>query len=272
MTPMLAYVVAATAAFTPTLLGAAAQTDVGLTLIPAFVTDGQKAAMAALAGTVDGVAQADPTDLRALHRVNEVIAALVPLRGALIPGRTDLAQLTSDDLHTILGAVLDAVKAGCAVAGGYVLSTFDDSPTFQGQLFDALVAGQTDDNLADPVSLGAKMLTALGAQVQTAITQRDGVASSGVVGNLAAFVLSAQLAAKDLALEMDDVGYRIDGAPFEPTLSGGFAAAASAVGDFVTGIAGKTAGVALEGLASVLLSTPGLLLLGGILVMKAVRR
>lgn len=212
--------------------------------IPVYITPGQTAALAAFPQIVLGVPTNNPgtniADTQSfVAKWNALNNAYREQNGSAVMtlytnpkwNPTNYAKLTGEEATELGKAFIAAADAGEAADSDYKVSATDAYKDLSG-----LVATSTNWGGAD-----------------------DGDANDMVP------VIYA------LVLEMDGAGYLITGKPFEPTVTGGLAAAASAVEAFVGGVAGKAVGGVAGIAADVLLSTPALILIAGVLVYTVVK-
>lgn len=243
----------ATAVGTPLILQGASRAGVP---IPVVITAGQAAAIAAFPATVCGVSSASPGTAKAdtstmFARWNAINGALKASQGSssggkVYPGHpewtpTNFAKLTIDQAVEFANAIIAAADAGAAVADGY-----DTGASALGVV------------LSNPIADSGPYQDLKGL---ISVESSYGADQSDA-DDFGTAILS-------LVLECDDRGYLVAGRPFVPTLGGGLSAAGAAVGSFVEGIAGKAAGTAISLAAAALLSTPGLILIGGLIFYRA---
>lgn len=219
--------------------GALARKAAGV-VVPGYVTDAQRAAMASLDGA--GIYGGD----QANHRYLDFNRVRLGSNGTA-PGKTHLAALSVDEAIDLCTAFLNACLAGVN-EGGYQLAP-DQPPMAVGLAWAFL---ETTDG---------RNLTPLGRAAAQVMARRRGLITGFL--SSAADVLSANLAVGVLAIEMDDVGYLLTGAPDDPSIVGGLGAAAGAVGTFAADVAGGVASVAGQAVAGALFSPVGFVVLGG---------
>jgi hypothetical protein len=212
--------------------------------VPAYVTDAHRKAMAVLVRPVLQVGAASGTAAtQALHRYNEIANGMIALRGFRVVGRKALTAWTPADAKAIIDHFLDATKAGVADGNTYRvtnLGAFDAFGSLADDVSEAalakLFAGERPSSV--PLTdLGEAVLATAKLRQRIAFVPASGVAMSDSLQSDFNRIVGG------LAIEMDACGYLISGKPPpEPTLGGGIAAAAHAVGSFTTGIAGDVAG------------------------------
>lgn len=254
--------------------------DVASIAIVPVITDGQRAAMQSLRGSIAGVATSDPSDMQALHRLTEVRDALRALRGPADDNPIQPA-LTYADLDAVLGAFISAVQAGNAadklsyrlVAGDE--STLNPADSYIVGILDSLELVQQSDNLAGLVltPLGQALKAAMDLRASTLTdftgTADDAGASMIVVARLASemdqagyIVIGHAGDAPDAGDALDSIGYGFKELPH--TLDTVTVAAADAIGGAIGGVAGNLVG-------GILFSTPVLLLVAGLVVWKVTK-
>lgn len=250
------------AVLAPSLLDAGARATG--TPIPAYVTWAGAQARASLSAPILAIGPQPGSDPRqANQRYLSVRRALIPLRGALgVKG--NYAKLSADDASAMLGRFIAACVAGVSD---------DEKESFRlaesiaplglevsADIASNLAAGEVPPALIKLTDLGRALLAA--GQERARI-----VALYGAVFD----PIRAQDACGRLAIEMDYQGYLESGEPISPSIVGGLGAALDASIEFVAGVPVKLAGVVGSGVANVVLSTPGLLLVGGLIVWRATR-
>lgn len=233
--------------------------------LPVYITAGQKAAISAFPQIVLGVPTNNPGDDIAdtqsfFAKWNALNKAFLAQDGTLSMqlysnpkwNPTNFAKLTGEQATELARAFLAAADAGMAPT----TSTSDVPWTEDG----FAAAGGTGEYY---VLKDNDAYTGLQGMLST--SDNWGAADAGDAADMVPAILA-------LAIEMDNQGYLASGKPFIPTLNGGINAAGAAVEGFVTGVAGSAIG-SIAGLAAdTLLSTPGLLLLGGLLIYKVAYR
>lgn len=243
-----------TAILSPYLLATATAAGVPL---PVYVTDGQRAALAAFPATVAGVSTTptgtSPADTSSLYaRWNSVNESIKATQGSATNIKTyvghpewtptNFAALNAEQAVNFANAVIAAADAGAASASE---SYNDNGYANASPISDAQAYQDLQGLLATDATWGAD--------------------ADSDAGDYATTILA-------LVLECDQRGYLPAGKPFVPTLAGGLNAASSAVGSFVEGVAGKAAGAAAGLAADVLMSTPVLVLLAGLLVYRVAKK
>lgn len=239
----------------PTLLGSAAAAGVP---IPAFVTTAHTAAIASLrASPIVGWNVSDVRQVN--HAYLEIQRASIPTRGAVDAAKA-FAAFTTDELDELLGRFLDAAAAGVRVAGGFKVITAAALPTYQLPALARVLSG------ARPLS---GTLTALGESMYQAATLKARLRTlpDWIAGDDYAAV--AGKACGELAIECDEQGYLITGAPWSAP-----GEIADSVWHGVTslpGTLGNVAGRVLPSIGDVLLSGPGLLVGAGVIAYVVLR-
>lgn len=228
--------------------------------IPAFVTEAQRAACAQLQHQVLGVLPKDPRGVeRTVPRFVEIRAAMVGLRGAADTAKL-YALLSDEDVEALCTAFLAAVRAGVELDGGYRVTIAPDlaGVRVQSHVLDQLLAGDPPD--FPTTSLGAAIARVVALKAQAVWGEVDPIAAQKTIAHL--------------AVELDDVGYIVTGDPaqFDTIgvleslgISGAWVASLPARG------ASALAGVVGDTLAGAIMSTPGLLLIGGYFVYRVYR-
>lgn len=237
--------------------------------IDPWVSTAQMAAASALSAPILGIGPlpapgASPklALYSASYRYTSVRAALIPSRGA-IGAAKNFARLTADESASLLARFIAATLAG--VKAGYLVTETERMGVNIG-------LGTTGEAIAGELARGFPFadieLTPLGEALLAAGTEHARlVALYGSVHD----PIKAQTLCGALAREMDDQGYRITGAPEVKTLMGGLDAAWTATKEWASDLPARGAWFLGEGAASILLSTPGLLLAAGLIVYKVTR-
>lgn len=261
--------------------------------VPAFVTDAHRAACATLQGPLLGVAARDARGReRMLMRFLEVRTAMLGLRGVAVDGK-GMANLTDDDITELCTRFLAAVEAGTQAEGeggsrdGGVFSTI-----FGGAgsaIFESVLAGsgpahqyrvtvapdiagiRTNTAVFGELVAGSEPsfpLTSLGVAVQRVVALRR-AAEFGSPSPV-----EAQQILAHLAVECDDIGYLVTGDPARyETIGVGESLKQS--GEFLATLPGKgakaLAGLVGDQLAAIAMSTPGLLVIVGLIAWRKFR-
>jgi hypothetical protein len=233
-----------------------ARRAVGIAIEP-YITDAHRKAMTVLARSVLDVGATSsgcpaPTDCaqwQALHRYNQVANAMIAYRGFRVVGSRSITRWTAGDAVALAERFLEAVKAGVSAehriedgGAGYrvtILGGFEALPILgtdaNAIALEQLFAGKRPSDIP---------LTDLGGATLAAAQFRNRASSLPQTLPLVdSFLREFHGVMSTLANEMDASGYLESGKPPpEPTLGGGIAAAAHAVGGLATGIAGSVAG------------------------------
>lgn len=222
---------------------AKAKAAVGI-VVPPYVTDAHRKAMEVLARPILNVAAASGSAAsQALHRYNAITNGMVAYRGFHVVGRKALTLWTPNDAIAIIERFLDATRAGVAVNSTYRVTNLGTLNAFGSFATDVNLAALSKlfngerpsdvplTDLGDAVLAAAQLRNSLSHFVTLTVAMTDAQQSqfNAIAGRL--------------AIEMDACGYLESGKPPpDPTIGGGIAAAAHAVGKFTTGVLGDVAG------------------------------
>lgn len=222
-----------------------ARRAVGIDIEP-YITDAHRKAMPVLARSLLDVgptssgckSATDCAQWQALHRYNQIANTMVATRGFRVVGSRAITRWTAADAVAIIERFLDAAATGARDGGTYRVTNAGVvliKADFNAMAIAKVVAGERPSNIP---------LTDLGAAMLEAAQLRNRVSSLPQTLPLAdSFLREFHATMTSLVVEMDACGYLESGKPPpEPTLGGGLAAAAHAVGSFTTGIAGDVAG------------------------------
>lgn len=296
MSAILAALVVGGAVLVPGLLdkkAAAAAPTAGDAPVPAGVTSdrtaertaGHIAACASLASrSILGVPDAGLNDTRAGKRFAQIKNALLPSHGAASANTPGFPKLSAGETAELLGAFLDAVRAGAAVEGGGYLVALrvkggvtgvggDEDPDRQVEaladiLDGAAVFGLRACGVVDLLSLG-KACCAVAQQQQRAVI------SIGIEGPFDA--VPALKECSELAALMDQIGIPLFGdLPGFGDLVDSFADATRNLPDTLSTVGGKVTGAITDVLGgavgdivgSIVTSTPVLLGVAAFVVWK----
>ncbi len=176
--------------------------------IPFRITDAHRVAMAALGGSVLGIAVSDPrARVEATVRYNEIDRGLYASHGFEVIGRKAYAKLSVKEQHKLCDVFVLAARAGVGTEGtGYQIARI---PRLGGR----------DLNQLDVEDLHeGGNLTSLGQALYEAVVERNRLANYTMVPDLAR---TGRIVSR-LAVEMDLQGYIITGAePPDPKVLDG---------------------------------------------------